>query len=205
MNFIILASVLILSLVIFLAISRSKRLNGNAIEDFWKRERQANSTRRKPLDDLDYITIPFDTLPVEVMAEDEEIAECIRTLHTLSEGKIVNFTGITNTELKLRYGAPNITLLMNYDQSYTILARTLQRWADLLSRNNHPVEACQILEFAVSTRTDVTATYRLLCKLYKQLGCPEKIDSLYETAQSLQSSVKNTIVRILQESGQSPD
>lgn len=205
MNFIILASTLALALVIFISISRSKKMEGSSMKEFWDKEHRANNTRRQPLDDLDYITIPFDTLPMETLSDREEVADCIQTLHTLAENKIVNFSGITNTDLKLRYGAPNITLLMNYDQSYTVLARTLQRWAELLYRENYVSEACQILEFAVSTKTDVTATYKLLCQIYQQLGQPEKIRQLNETAQSLQSSVRKTIVRILQESSQSPD
>ena len=43
---------------------------------------------------------------------------------TLKDLPIVNFTGISNTELKLRYGAPNIDLLTQYDQNYTLLVRT---------------------------------------------------------------------------------
>lgn len=166
---------------------------------FWEREAQANSTRRKPLDNLNYITIPFESLPMDIMTEDEKIAECHQLLHTLSTSPIVNFTGYTNTDLKLEYGAPNIELLMRYDQSYTLLASTLQKWADKLYEAGYTQEAKSILEFALSTNTDVSGTYRLLASIYSSEGHPEKIDGLLHLAENLKSGSKNIIVRTLKE------
>lgn len=124
---------------------------------------------------------------------------------TLKDLPIVNFTGISNTELKLRYGAPNIGLLTQYDQNYTLLVRTLQQWAQLLYDAGYLTEACQMLEFAVSTGTDISSTYRLLCRIYKEQHTPEKIGSLYPIAEVLNSAMQKTIVRILQEADQSAD
>lgn len=36
-------------------------------EDFWKREHDANFTRRKNLDAIEYIKIPYDSFPMENM------------------------------------------------------------------------------------------------------------------------------------------
>lgn len=203
MNFIILASVLLLGLLVFVSNSRAKRTDADTVAHFWEREREANLTRRKSLDDLNYISLPLDTFPMTLLQEDERVAECIETVRTLSAEKIVNFTGFTNTDLKLRYGAPNINLLTAYDQNYTLLVRTLQKWADLLYQNGYPQEARTLLEFAVSTGSDVSGTYRLLCRIYRESGCPEKIDGLSVIADSLQSASKGTIARILAESSRS--
>ncbi|MCM1087359.1 MAG: hypothetical protein NC419_04325 [Muribaculaceae bacterium] len=179
---------------------KRSRLDEAAEQEFFIKERRANNTRKKSLDDLAYITIPFDTLPMQLLAEDEQIAEYQNTLRTLSENKIVNFTGISNTDLKLKYGAPNLDLLMRYDQNYTILVRTLNQWASYLYEKGYPAQAKDILEFAVSTGTDISGSYKLLCTIYKEENTPEKIQTLYPVAESLQSVMKNTIVRILQES-----
>lgn len=53
--------------------------------------------------------------------------------------------------------------------------------------------------------TDVSATYRLLCRIYQENGTPEKIDALYPVAQSLTSAMQKPIVRMLQEFDQSSD
>ena len=124
---------------------------------------------------------------------------------SLSELPIVNFTGISNTDLKLRYGAPNIDLLISYDQNYTLLVRTLQQWAQLLYDNGYIDEARQLLEFSVSTGTDVSATYRLLCQIYREQNTPDKISNLYPIAEMLNSAMQKTIVRTLQEADQSDD
>lgn len=180
-------------------IHKHNRIDAAAEEHFWAKEHRANRTKKQPLDDLDYIAIPFENLPMQLLSEDERIAEYKDILRTLSESKIVNFTGISNTDLKLKYGAPNIDLLMRYDQNYTILVRTLNLWATYLYEKGYPKEAREILEFAISTRTDVSSSYKLLCKIYKEENTPEKIQSLLPIAESINSATKKTIVRILQE------
>ena len=85
------------------------------MDDFWEKELAANRTKRKPLDDLNYIQIPLDTFPMSVLSDNPVILECHEILTELSTEKIVNLTGISNTDLKLQYGAPNIKILSAYD------------------------------------------------------------------------------------------
>ena len=167
--------------------------------DFWEKEAQANNTRKKSLDNLDYIKIPFDSLPTTACGEDPVIMEYWETLKVLSENPIVNFTGISNTDLKLMYGAPNIDLLSRYDQNYTILVRTLQKLAQTLYDKKYLTEACHILEFAVSVRTDITGSYKLLASIYQQKGQPEKILDLIPIAEGLNTSLSKRIVSMLEE------
>ena len=46
-------------------------------------------------------------------------------LNSLKDEQIVNFTGISNTDLKLSFGAANLPTLSRFDQNYTLLARAL--------------------------------------------------------------------------------
>ena len=188
--------------IIWFTIQLARRENkDNAIkQSFWEKERRANNTRRQPLDDLPYIRISYESLFLHLLPDNERADEYREIFHSLSESQIVNFTGITNTDLKLKYGAPNIDLLTRYDQNFTLLARTLQQWASLLYENGYIKEAREILEMAVSIKTDVSGSYILLCKIYREENTPEKIKELYPAAESLNSLMKNTIVRILQES-----
>lgn len=205
MNFIINASVLIGSAIIALYLFRSKKKDAVHKDDFWERELKANSTRRQPLDDLDYIKLSLEDFPMTLLDDIPKAEDYKQIIRSLSELPIVNFTGISNTELKLRYGAPNIDLLMHYDQNYTLLVRTLQQWAQMLYDAGYVDDARRMLEFAVSTGTDVSATYRLLCQIYNEQHTPEKIGELYPIAEMLNSAMQKTIVRILQESDQSAD
>lgn len=203
MNLLLFASTFGLGLAIIIASKRNSKDRDKIEREFWERERKANNTRRQPLDDLAYIKLPMEIFPMELLPDDPNIEDYRQTVLSLNELPIVNFTGFTNTDLKLRYGAPNINLLTSYDQSYTLLVRTLQQWAQRLYDGGYPNEACQLLEFAVSTGTDVSATYRLLCKIYQEQGTPEKISTLYPIAETLNSATKKTIVGILQESDES--
>lgn len=200
MRFPFLASFIIFLIWLSYQLAKSKRITEKQEKSFWERERLANQTRRKSLDALPYITIPLATLPMQLCQEDNAVRECTDLVRSLSEQTIVNLTGYSNTDLKLMYGAPNITLLSDYDQNYTLLARTLQKWAALLYKKGFVNETKTILEFAVSTQTDVSGSYKLLASIYKKEGHPEKIASLLETASTLRSAMKPAIVRALQES-----
>ena len=194
-----LTSVILFVVVLGHRIRLQRRISEKNDRSFWEREAAANATRRKSLDGLDYISIPLEKLPCEILTEDEQVADCINLLRTLSTQKIVNFTGFSNTDLKLEYGAPNITLLSEYDQNYTLMVRTLQKWADLLWDKDHQSEAVEIMEFALSTETDVSRTYYLLAQYYKQKGNAEKLSHLSEVARALRSSHKRQILNHLEE------
>lgn len=198
MNLIIISSFLIFSIVFFFALQRSKRIEKKIEEDFWERERKSNFTRKKSLDGLNYITIPEEILHMHPACMTEEIDSCLLDLHDLSSCKIVNLTGWTNTDLKLEYGTANITILSDYDFNYTNLVTALQKLAELLHENGDDALAIEVLEFAVSTGTDVSKSYYLLAELYKSAGTPEKIGFLIRQAQSIHSLMKTSIVQRLQ-------
>ena len=197
MKFPILASLIVFILVLSRAIRRNRQTEEEIEQQFWEREKKANSVRKKSLDHLDYIQIPTETLPLSVPLEDAEALDCVRLLRELSEQKIVNLTGYSNTDLKLEYGTANITPLSEYDQNYTLLVRTLQRYADILLQNSYDDEARQILEFALGTHTDISRTYYQLAELYVKSGNPEKVSELIHVAEELNSSNRNTILRKL--------
>lgn len=200
MNLLILASLIVFSLTLAYMLKRTKRKEAEAEQSFWERERQANSVRRKSLEHLNYISIPLETLPTSLLRDDPTVAECVELLQNLSGESIVNLTGYSNTDLKLEYGTANITALSEYDQNYTLLVRTLQKWADILLEKNHPQAAETVMEFAVQTNTDVSRTYYKLAELYAVEGQRDKIQNLITTAQTLRSANKKAIVRTLQES-----
>ena len=205
MNLVFFASVVAFSIAIAVSVRKNKQAQADIEKDFWAKEKEANNTRRKSLDDLDYIRLPVDQFPMSLLGDVPKVEDYKQIILTLKDLPVVNFTGISNTELKLRYGAPNIDLLTQYDQNYTLLVRTLQQWAQELYDAGYIDEARQMLEFSVSTGTDISGTYRLLCRIYKEQNTPEKIGSLYPIAEVLNSAMQKSIVRILQEADQSAD
>ena len=44
-------------------------------KNFWIREAKANNVRRKSLDNLNYIHIPLESFPMELLGEDSAVSE----------------------------------------------------------------------------------------------------------------------------------
>lgn len=167
-------------------------------EKFWEREREANSTRRKPIDHLDYITVP-DTLPFECLNDNAQIAECISVIRDISNEQILNLTGFSNTDIKLEYGVANFDILSKADANYTTLVTTLQKWADELNRNQKQNEAVKLMEYAISIGTDVGSTYRKLGAYYLKTGNIPNFEALMNSAEGIRSLSKNSIIAVLNE------
>lgn len=199
MNLLIITSFFVFSIVFFFALKRTNRIEAERENEFWERERRANFTRRKSLDGLNYITIPEELLHMKPAAATETLNATIKKLNDLSEYQIVNLTGYTNTDLKLEYGTANITILTEFDLHYTNLVTLLQKLAQQLHECGNDALAISTLEFAVSTGTDVSKSYYLLADLYTEAGTPEKIGALIDSARSINSLMKDSIVQKLKE------
>ncbi len=204
MKFPFLASFILLIIFFNIRSRRVSRKTEEREQDFWARELESNSVRKKSLDSLEYVHIPFDLLPFGTAGDNEMLQKCEDDLTALKDEKIVNLTGITNTDLKLEYGTANITPLTEYDQNYTALVCALQSWGQELYNQARFEDAAKVLEFAVKTRTDITATYRLLIDMYKtKLGYNEdeitkKLDGLVPIAKNLNSLSRGTILKLLE-------
>lgn len=197
MKYYILASLIIFGLVIHRAARLQKKKKKSEDKDFWERERLADSVRRKSLEQLNYIEIPMEKLPLDTMPEDSSAQDCIQILRELTNKSVVNLTGYTNTDLKMEYGAANLALLSEYDQNYTLLVQALQKWADTLYKSGYIEEAQTVLEFSVSTRTDISQSYYLLAEIYAAKLEYSKIELLYDNVQSLRSANREAIARNL--------
>lgn len=178
----------------------SKKKEGDNIKEFWERESLANATRMKDISHLDYITIPYDKLPIHQEIDDDILNENLRILLELKDSKILNLTGFTNTDLKLEYGAPNITKLTEYDLNYTNLVRSISRIGERYLAHNLNEDAITILEYGISINTDVKLNYDLLAKIYSKDNRYDKIENLRQIATNLNSLSKEPILRMLDNS-----
>lgn len=165
---------------------------------FWELENKANSTRKKDIEHLNYIQIPLDSFPIGKYSS-AAYRELEDALLSLCDKKILNLTGISNTDLKLQYGAANLELLGSYDDHFTELVRLLIDYAKLLVDDSHIDDAVTVLEFGVKIQSDITENYVLLATLYKDKGEAHRIRSLIEAAQLLNSLSKDSICKKLNE------
>jgi hypothetical protein len=170
---------IIFVLWLFYEIKKSSRIDRIKTEKFWERERLANLSRKTDISELEYISIPVERLPM-ADTDDPTVNSYRDTIKKLADKKILNLSGLTNTDLKLKYGSANITRLSEYDNNYLILVSILHKWGERLYQNGLAEAALPVLEFAVMCLTDVKRTYQLLAEIYMENHTPENIDPLLD-------------------------
>ncbi|MGN1085355.1 MAG: hypothetical protein ACI4QX_10135 [Lachnospiraceae bacterium] len=244
---------LTLIILVFIHFGKSREKNTQkASEEFWQREHESKFVPKKDISSLDYLTVPYASLPFRYWTPgadgperissavqtpsafsdasgdfsvlpqtvqessyalapehlaplSEELSEAERTICALSGSKILNLTGISNTELRLTYGTANLDPLTAYDQNFTVLIRALQKWGALLASAGNTKDAVTVLSYAVSIGSDIAGTYTLLAGLYKESGELQKISELRESAEQLSTLMKPSILRDLEQLLDSPE
>lgn len=173
------------------------RVEKQRTHEFWQKERESNHARKKDISSLPYIQIPIDTLPFS-QTSDSVIQEYQDIIKELANAKILNLNGISNTELKLQFGPANLESLIEYDQNFTQLIQTLAKWGERLYEQGNLTEAKTILEYGITCKTEIKNNYILLANIYKAEQEFHKINELIETANSLSTLMKSSIISSLQ-------
>lgn len=200
--------ILILFIFVFTRLrNKSSRQSEQREKEFWDKELRANSTRKKNIDDLDYIHVPYDKLfptdPASVLAEPSfmKAAEDISALSG-DDVKILNLNGISNTDLKLTYGTANITVLSEADNNYTSLIAALTHAGLLCHEKGLDTDARRILEYSVEIGSDAAAAYTALCEIYRDTlskdECQAKIQALKSKVSELTSIRRDAILSKLE-------
>lgn len=189
--------IIIITVLIAYEKRKSEKLTKKTSEHFWDKEREANLVRRKDISNLPYIIIPCDSLPLSDHFENEELEQLRKQLLSLSEQRILNLTGLTNTEIKLTYGTANLSILCEYDQNFLVLLRTLSRFASLLYEAGNSSDAETILTYALQIGSDIHADFQLLARIYHDRKDIIGLDALIQRAESLSSLRKTALLSTL--------
>lgn len=196
MPFMLLPYVIILVSIFSLFRNRSNRAMQQRQEEFWEKEQRANLTRKQDISSLDYIKIPLGDFPIGQF-HDDKLAPLEKALGDLSGRTILNLSGISNTDLKLQYGAANLPVLSEYDANFTTFARTVAAYGERLAELGHWQEAVKVLEYGVACKTDISKIYTLLGSLYHEHGEDAKLERLKETVRNTDLMLKESILRQL--------
>ena len=131
-------------------------------DEFWEKERKSNAVRKKDISKLDYISIPLDKIPVKLESSIEN------TIFSLAEKPMLNFVGISNTDLKLQYGTANLDILTEYENNFLDFVALLPDYATELMEAGEVDSARMLLEFAVSVNADSRKIDQLLAKIKEE-------------------------------------
>ncbi len=198
MKLITLTSVILMGLVINNAIRRSNARSKKANDEFWKRERDSYKAPSRPTDNLEYVRFP-DDLPIHISTDNPQIKEYQETLANVTKGKVLNLSGISNTEIRMSFGKDNMEELSLADQRYTTMCRTLDSLSVAYMDLGFKDEARSLLEFALSAGCDISSCWIRLGQYYMEKEDASALSSLIEKAEALDDTVhsRNEILRSL--------
>ena len=137
-----------------------------------------------------------DSLPT-ININDTKILKDYETINKLRERKILNLSGMSNTNIKLEYGVGNLAFLSECDDNFVLLVRTLDELGHLLFSQGYETQGCEIFEYAVYIGSDIKATYTALADYYNKNNNKNGIDKLLLNASSIQTSAKDRIVEYI--------
>lgn len=199
MNLLIFASFMIFCVWLAFSLKKSRNLDEKASMDFWENENMSNNVRKKQLEDSDYVHFPFDKLPSQESFAPEPVPECFTILTELSDKKMVNLNGISNTEVKKRFGVANMNILTEYDANYESFVKNIYLLCQYLYDCGRRQEALMLSEETILTGSDSLSHYKLLIQLYREQGNDAGLFWLREKAELLHSITKGGILRALSE------
>lgn len=197
--FYMVGAVLIICALIAYEKRKSDRGMKNATEHFWDREREANLTRRKDISKLPYIKVPYESLPLDALPDSEEYVASVQILQALSDKQILDLSGQTNTDLKIAYGAANLPVLMECDQNYLVLIRTLSRMAGLLTEAGNNSDAETVLSFSIEIGSTIRSDFEQLASIYGNRKDYANLDALIARAEALEISTRASLLATLKE------
>lgn len=197
--FYMVGAVLIICALIAYEKRKSDRGMKNATEHFWDREREANLTRRKDISKLPYIKVPYESLPLDALPDSEEYVASVQILQALSDKQILDLSGQTNTDLKIAYGAANLPVLMECDQNYLVLIRTLSRMAGLLTEAGNNSAAETVLSFSIEIGSTIRSDFEQLASIYGNRKDYANLDALIARAEALEISTRASLLATLKE------
>lgn len=197
MKFPIFASILVFCIWLAYEIRKANKKSDKSLRAFREREAKADATRKQSLDSLQYIVISDEILNLLNENFPEELKETATHLECLKDAKTVNLSNITNTDLKLMYGAANLPLLTEYDQNYLLLTRSLIEMGEYYNEHKDFGKAKLVLEFAVSTGCDSVGVYKILTDIYNSENDTAKLNYLKSSASMLNGITKGPIMDYL--------
>lgn len=161
------------------------------MDGFFEKERLANQVRKKDISQLNYITIPLEKIPHSLDTQVE------KDFFSFAKKTMVNFNGVSNTDLKLQYGTANIHILSEYDTNYMDMIALLPDYVDELLSAGHIDTAQMLLEFAIHTKADSRKIYKQLISIYKETNQLDKIDYLLIASNDLPETTRAIIQKDL--------
>ncbi len=171
-------------------------------EQFWNNEEKSLSTRRKEFNENDYIKpnlskLSFPTVHSLNPGQTLHYQQIKNRLQELSSMDLMNFSNLTNTELRIRFGTANQTVITQNEANYNSFLKSLADYGHLMIEFEEINEAIVAFEECIRLGSDYSDHFITLAQLYLQKNQRYKVTDLIEKAESLKSLNRSIILKKL--------
>jgi hypothetical protein len=182
---------------------KNNKIENKAKNEFWQKERKSLVVRKKEFSKEDYIVPDITNLtlsiPKDMVPGDElQLKQLVKKIKDLSTHDMMNFSDLSNTELRLRFGTANQSIITNNEYTYNNFLKALASYANLMNDYNLAEESMIALEQCISLGSDFSEHFSHLGQLYINKHMQTELNSLKETANNLISLNKKGILEKLE-------
>lgn len=199
----IFAFFVIIAILFNYRIKKLTREEAKVREAFWQRERESLIVRKKDFDENDFITPDISSLRfpnVEFIGYELKLYQAsIDKINSLIQKPMMNFSGLTNTEVRLRFGTANQTTITNNEGNYNSFLKALYDYGQLMEKSGETEEALSAYEICISINSEYTKHYISLAKLYLQQNNKKALSALREKASQVDQMAQTKILSKLDE------
>lgn len=193
---------LIFSVLFYYNIKKTSKKENAAKEAFWEQEQASLSVRKKEFDPSDYIKPELSRLSMVTPStmdpgDSMHLSQLRQRLHSLETMDMMNFSHLSNTEIRMRFGTANQSIITTNEQHLHVFLKTLYEYGVFMVRHNETDEAIAAFELAVDLGSDYSNHYIELAKLYEARHNWASIEKLIHKAEAIQTLNRTLILNKL--------
>lgn len=176
--------------IIGMSIKRTilKKSKNKTSEQYWAREHAATFSRRKEIPTDTFITIDFSIYPI---VEDEKCQQLYKKILLFKERPLVNLKGLSNLELKERFGTMQLEKLSYYEQNFIEYMNTSCAYGKLLFEKGYLSESQKVLEYIMHMGCDASQGFFTLISIYTAYDANSSMHALTNLKKLKQIALTN--------------
>ena len=174
--------------IIFILVFQHHLRKNNKIErklkdEFWQKEESSLVIRKKEIPQEYYIHSDISSLSLSIPenidpGDKGQVKQLIKRIKDLSNQDMMNFNQLSNTELRLKFGTANQSIITNNEYTYHNFLKTLASYASLMKEYDKGDESIKALELCISLGSDYSQHFYALGQLYLDQHMTSKLKHL---------------------------
>jgi len=193
----IFALFVIVALLFNYRLNKITRIERKAKVAYWETERDSLSVRRKDFAQEDYLRPDMTALTfpnLDVKDYDLVLYESLKSkILALSSKDMMNFSHLTNTEIRLQFGTANQTTIADNEANYNSYLKALADYGKFMNEQGELPEAIAALEECIRMKSEYSRHYLYLAQLFSTTKNEEAFHQLCEKASYIDATKQTNL------------